>query len=326
MRTNLEFLHIMLDNPEKLIDPFYSGARERVVLTPDTTTTNKLMKSSVELQRFIDTYCTLRINMKLDPSDEKVQFVISSIIKVFGVSGMNFTPLSQYLMVHNLNYSVFCDLKDDEKRQILVYVLDAYIVNRHLMYSNHGYSNIVLQVMSDNYSHKRKSKAGIEKIVSQVETHGIERLNDIKAVDKLDSFYILPDKGDKGYFNAILKKYEIDFTFSRNKQDKYPDLLFKKGPEIFIVEHKNMKENGGGQDKQISEILDFIDEKETNPNVHYITYLDGIFSNLLVANATSKNLTQYEYLLRVLNDNSRNFFVNTFAFEQLLEDIIKKVD
>ncbi len=45
------------------------------------------------------------------------------------------------------------------------------------------------------------------------------------------------------------------------------------------MEHKHMKESGGGQDKQMSEIIDFISHKDKK--VSYISFLDGVYFNLL---------------------------------------------
>lgn len=115
----------------------------------------------------------------------------------------------------------------------------------------------------------------------------------------------------------------MEFRYSKQRQAKIPDAILKVYKHIFVIEHKNMKEGGGGQDKQISEILDFIRYCEEGKDFHYITYLDGIFSNKLFPGATAKNKIQYIEAVEVLNENPSNYFVNTFAFEKLITDYVK---
>ena len=85
-----------------------------------------------------------------------------------------------------------------------------------------------------------------------------------------------------------------------------------------------MKESGGGQDKQVVEVLDFIRQQDSNPQVHYITYMDGIFVNKLIHASHDKSKVQLEQATEILKKNPRNYFVNTFAFEKLLKHLLPK--
>lgn len=324
---NLDYFKILEENPETLLDSNYSGTKERIVLTKDKGEQNKLMKSNSKVIELITTFSTLRNDLNHDLSNIDIKKVIRLVIEEFNTTGMNYSPLSQYLMVHNLSYSIFQDLNDEEKIEIMFYIMDAFIKNRHPLYLSHGYSSIVLQVMSDNYSHKRKGKLGIEKVKAQLENAGILHLSNINQQDNLDNhlnYYITPDKGDKNHFLEILESEKIDYNYAKISQGKLPDFLVKIREKYYLIEHKNMKEGGGGQDKQIVEVLMFINNPESNPNVHYITYLDGIFSNKLVSTARAKNMTQYNSILEILESYPNNYFVNTFAFDVLLKDIINK--
>ena len=73
---------------------------------------------------------------------------------------------------------------------------------------SHGYSNTVLQVMSDNYSHKRNGKTSIEKVLSILVPYGLRKISSIAATED-NNFYFLPDKGDAALFEFFLKKYHL---------------------------------------------------------------------------------------------------------------------
>lgn len=56
---------------------------------------------------------------------------------------------------------------------------------------------------------------------------------------------------------------------AKNEQGKLPDMVFSVGEHHFVVEMKSMKGSGGGQDKQLTEVIDFIRYSEDNPKIHY---------------------------------------------------------
>jgi len=80
-----------------------------------------------------------------------------------------------------------------------------------------------------------------------------------------------------------------------------------------------MKESGGGQDKQMSEIIDFVSYNENN--VSYISFLDGIYFNLL-ANQNikfGKPYFQRKSIYANLKRSKQNWFINTKGFIKLLK-------
>ena len=99
-----------------------------------------------------------------------------------------------------------------------------------------------------------------------------------------------------------------------------PDFLIKDGDDIFIVEHKHMKEGGGGQDKQINEIISLIGFSENNVKIHYVSFLDGMYFNLFTNEKHSKNgklSNQLRNIKANLTRNKQNYFVNTAGFKKL---------
>ena len=104
-----------------------------------------------------------------------------------------------------------------------------------------------------------------------------------------------------------------------DEQDKLPDMVFKYADEFYIVEIKNMKGGGGGQNKQIVEVINFIRYAEQNRHVHYVTFLDGEYSNLLHKSQQRKIRLQREDIVGCLTRNPGNYFVNTAGFMALLD-------
>ena len=110
---------------------------------------------------------------------------------------------------------------------------------------------------------------------------------------------------------------------AKNEQGKLPDMVFSVGEHHFVVEMKSMKGSGGGQDKQLTEVINFIRYSEDNPKIHYITYLDGEYSNLLHSSTQPKIRRQYEDAVGCLKAHPGNFFVNTAGFEVLMKQLVK---
>ena len=323
MKSNLDFFKLMKKHPEKVIDGYYSNLNETLIIPLDKEESNLLTLKTNDLYRYIDTLETLLVDLSGTEAEVLIEEVLTKIDTILTtVLNINYTSFCQYFMVQNLSHSIYKSLEKTERLSILKELVKSYIANRHSLYKMHGYTPVVLQTMSDNYSHKRKGKAGIIKIENQLKELGITTKLQSLAEANIDTFYILPDKGDKTLFNALLKKHNIDFVFSGKKQGKLPDVLVKIKEEFYIIEHKSMKEPGGGQDKQIVEVLDFIRYSETNPHVHYITYLDGIFANRFLAHSTAKNEVQYQEVQDILKKNPQNYFVNTKTFTLLLKDIL----
>ena len=103
-----------------------------------------------------------------------------------------------------------------------------------------------------------------------------------------------------------------------------PDFLIKCKDKIFILEHKHMKEPGGGQDKQMNELISLIASKEINKKVGYVSFLDGRYFNLFTKEKTlakGKVFNQLESIKKNLEKNSNNFFVNTAGFKEFLRNI-----
>ena len=90
-----------------------------------------------------------------------------------------------------------------------------------------------------------------------------------------------------------------------------------------LIEAKHMKEGGGAQNKQIVEIIDFIKHQEDSDDLHYVTFMDGVYFNKFSKAHIQQNKIrrQKEDIVKNLEKNKNNFFVNTAGLKSLFKDI-----
>ena len=236
-----------------------------------------------------------------------------------------------------------------DKMALLIQILDKYLTNRHDMYLSYGYSDQILQVMSDVASARRNGKTGIQKVESIIIPRGFEKAKSLEYLLNNNKCYILPDKDGKSIFGKFIRHSKIQFAFSAARDNKYPDLLLKYNDDIFIIEHKMTNGDGGSQNEAINEIINFINQTETRQNVHYVSCLQGNFinalakdnninmidsdfvavdvsdiidSNIATGSTKNKHEHQYSHILQNLKRYPQNYFVNGKGLELLINDII----
>lgn len=313
MLNNLNLFNECLQNRVPNIDRIARDVLNRTVIPIERDIYSELLAKNYELIELIKKYNNLNVLGNLSENEN----IINSIDECLRFDGMNLCPFSQYLMIHDLTYDIYLnELNYEEKK----FIIDSYLEDRHQMYLNHDYSDIIFQVMTDNYSHKRKAVIGVEKIRRICEENGIYHFN-----GNFDEsiFFLLPDNGEKDFFKQALEKYLIRFEFATTHQDKMPDAFIKYNNTFIIVEHKKMKSTGGGQDKQITEIIDFI--KYGERGVYYVSYLDGILFNQLIEPPTGQKIYRSKLdIIRSLENNPYNYFVNEYGFNKLINSIIRE--
>lgn len=314
--TNQELFDYSGRNPEPIIDPYYN--KGSVVITPTAKEKNALMLGNERLIELITVFNYL-VNSGKPKDDAEVQAVIAKTMKVLDdVDGINFSAFSQFFMVYNSAHSSYLNYTDTEKREFVYQMLCLFCKERHPLYMSHGYTNSILQVVSDNYSHKRNSKTSIVKILDKMKPYSFKRLSS-EDFERSEDFYILPDKGDSALFNKFKKAYSVEMVSAKSEQDKMPDMLFKFRGQFYIMEMKTMKGSGGGQDKQLVEVINFIRYAEDDERIHYITFMDGEYVNMLFRSQQPKIRRQYADIVNCLKSNPGNYFVNTAGFVRLME-------
>ncbi len=326
MLSNVKYLEFATRHTEPLIDPHYYHAVNRTVSPATAAETNALITAHEHVVAHITEIGQLANTSLLGFNAPEVLRLLDCIIAELKTPGMNYSPFCQYFNVHNMNYSLFNRKTHDEKREILRVIIEPYLRDRHPLYLAHGYSPIVMQVMCDNYSHKRKGSYGANKIAVTLSALGITDLAKEAAPDfNKDAFYLLADKTGKKLFRQFAVQHRISLSDQNRETEKFPDALIKIGAQYFIVEQKNMKEDGGGQDKQAREITDFIFREPEFDGLHYVTYIDGAYFDGLNGEAHAKKLTQYRDIQHALTTYPANYFVNQAAFEKLMQDCLAEM-
>ncbi|MDD4358885.1 MAG: hypothetical protein PHY30_03675 [Candidatus Pacebacteria bacterium] len=323
MIDNIELLEFCFENKEPYIDKYYVKNNKKII-TDSIQKKNALMLANIKILDNISTY-----KIAMEAKNKEMQKVaLENIMSALGTVGINFSEFTSYWAVKDISYSFYeKKLKTDSlKLEFLKNIIPQFIKDRHLLYKNYGYSFSTLQAVSDSKSHKKNGNAGFDKVSNLLNTLGLKRLNskNLEDFNRNNNIYICPDKMDKFLFKEIVNYYDLKFKWSKKHENKQIDFLIKINNDIFIIEHKHMKEPGGGQDKQMTEIIDFISHKEKNSNIHYVSFLDGIYFNLLADKEIRKGkpYMQRRGIYKNLKNNKLNYFVNTEGFIKLVKAFI----
>ncbi len=323
MINNIKLFEISIKNKEPYVDKYYVKSNKPII-TDDSKKLNKLMKANADILDNISAY-----KIAVDSNNVEMQnTTLKNIISALTTTGINFSEFTSYWAVKDMSYSVYKNTLKTEslKMEFLKNMIPEFIKDRHLLYKIHGYSFSTLQVVNDSKAHKGNGSAGNIKITELFEKYGFSHFNsnDISEFNKKDKIFIYPDKTDKILFKKILEEYKIDFDWSKNHENKQTDFLFKIDNKIFIMEHKHMKESGGGQDKQMSEIINFISYKDNG--VCYVSFLDGVYFNVIADESftNGKPFEQRRSIIQNLTNNKQNYFVNTNGFIELMNSLAKE--
>ena len=315
MTTNHALLDYSIQKPEPIYDPAYQ--KELLVIRESPETLNELMKANRSLLDYITAY---GVNRQVGNAAANNQ-IITRMMQALDTANINTSEFTSFWECCDVSYSVYRKLGIAEKRQFLERITQEYLARRHALYQAHGYTFTTLQVKADSFAHKRTGDQGSAKTVGILERNGFIAFSSVPARGgSAPLSYLLPDKGDEKAFRAILRDRAISFPWSRREKGKLPDYALLIRSTTVIVEHKHMKELGGGQDKQILEISHFL--QQNDDNTIYVSFLDGIlFNQLFSAGATGKVALQQKEIKEALTQYPRSYFVNTAGFERLVREL-----
>lgn len=314
--NNIELLDYSLKYPEPYIDNYYIK-QGNLIISDKPKESTPLMRANLDLIKGISAY-----EFACDRGNSKMmEAAIHQIYRAAEQNNINFSEFVSFWPVVDISYSVYKKLTGHKKKMLLRQIIDKYIKMRHEKYLMHGYSPTTLQVGKDAKAHKESGSPGLRKVSGMLGSYGFKKADHESVVDfttKGTKKYIEADKGGKRLFKTLLKHYGLKFNWSRNRQGKMPDYLLRHKDSIVIIEHKHVKEGGGGQDKAINEIISFIGYSEND--ISYVSFLDGTYFNLLAENKSKKNklYTQLNNIQSLLRGNRSNYFVNTAGFKKLL--------
>ncbi len=318
MTPNHALLDLSIQKPEPIYDPAYQ--KELLVIRESPETLNELMRANRSLLDYITAY---GVNRQVGNAAANSQ-IITRMMQALDTANINTSEFTSFWECCDVSYSVYRKLGVAEKRQFLERITQEYLARRHALYQAHGYTFTTLQVKADSFAHKRTGDQGSAKTVAILERNGFEPYVSIAARGAPAPLaYLLPDKGDEKAFRALLRDRAITFTWSRREKGKMPDYALLVRATTVIVEHKHMKELGGGQDKQILEISHFL--QQSDENTFYVSFLDGIlFNHLFSAGATGKVALQQREIREALAQYPRSYFVNTAGFERLAKELAER--
>lgn len=286
---------------------FFSNTSENVKLR-DKKETNEIwdcFKKPIKEQE--------RILKEYKESLERLKEVQEELILNLNEEGSNYTPFVREMISRDLSLSLFKSLKTVEKRELLNDLVEKYEIKK----SNRKNMKFAFELLYDDGTSRRKSHNGTEKMQEIFESLGYSKYR--KEVYQFEdtNFYIFPDKDGKKVFDSILEKEIVDFGFRDKKQGKYPDALVKRGHEIYIIEHKNIDESGGAQNKQVGELIDFIRFTPSKPHFHFVAYLTGFYGRKIMNPEQPKQKKQKDTIVRQLRQSPENYF--------LIGDGLKKI-
>ena len=310
------------DDIRKILDP-----KGVVVISQEKK--NKLMKEVEKLEKLITKYYNIK---KVIIEKDEQNTILDEIIKIIETSkeNINYTPFAKYFLVLGYSFSkvknIFRKIQIDEKRELMEYLLDMYIKNRYEIYKELGYTHSILQIMADEATSKRYGAIGLKALKKILEPLGFVYVEKKEDFEKQDYCFINTDKKGKKLFDKILEEKKVDFTYKKDEDNKYSDMLIKIKQNYFILEHKLTNGVGGLQNLEIREIIKFIeyDEKKAK-KIHYVSCLQGDFFKNLNSDATKKkNVGQRKNIIETLKKHPDNYFINGKGLEKLVKDYMER--
>lgn len=318
MLNGVDLLHMCIDHPEPYVEEAYE--KEYFLITESPDRLNELMKANREI---LDRITAFRICREQD-NDIACEKILAELIPLLETKDINNSEFTSYWGVIDVSYSMFKKMNRAKKINFLRQIIPRYLTKRHAIYAVHGYTATTLQVKADSFAHKRSGPLGRRKVLAMFDERDIEPIDlcDPAGIDG-KQFYLLPDGGHFAQFEMLLKKRGIAFKWSTRHKGKLPDFAVVYEDIVLIVEHKHMKEFGGGQDKQIIELSEFVNQPDEPGDVSYVAFMDGpLFNKIFTTSVSSRKVREQRRQIEAsLAECPCNYFVNTFGFAQLLDEL-----
>lgn len=320
--NNLDYFELSRINSKVNID--FSNPKGVVVIPKSKDEVNALTKANKELIDNIVTYSVLSKDEFFDEiALNKITEKIINIIEQ--TNHINYTGFCVYFQVLKFSYNAYKNqrnLNQREKILLMRQIIDAYIENRHEMYDSHGYSNQVLQVMCDAASSRRNGSTGASSLSAIMQENCIANKKVAGFMDGQNA-YLIPDKNNFSSLLTVLNNNDVNFVFSKERDNKIPDLAFRIYDSLFVLEHKLTNGKGGGQNMEINELISFINQSEINQNMHYISCLQGDYiQELCPENREPKAAAQYKNIITYLREHPNNYFVNEYGLNEMIKEYV----
>ena len=302
MKSNQHYFKISQQNSEKLLDEFYVFDNEH----PDL---KKYISNTKEIKNILITIKTLQ------DKDEKIE-MINKYFCELQKTLCKVSNCSEFVCFVNACDNTLKSAKNNPN--LIKKIAQKYFKKRIL---NETTPKEWIQAILDSNSSRKKGKCGEVKLLSILRKFDI---NEVKTWDDLFTKKKCVVQFSK-IFSLKNVRNKLSIKIKTKKQNKKLDLIIKIDKKIFIVEAKHLNTSGGGQDKQIAELIEIINLKEKNKNIFYVSFLDGNYSDILLGDKKcgDKLKTQRKEIKKYLKNNSRNFWLNTKGFKDLFFDLNK---
>ncbi|MFA5051418.1 MAG: DpnII family type II restriction endonuclease [Patescibacteria group bacterium] len=299
IQDNLHYFEISKNHQEKLLDDFYVFDEKH----PDL---NKYIKNTKEIKNILITIRTLRSKKEKPAVVDKYFLELSKIIG-------KYSNCSEFACFVNACDNIIGEAK--KEINLLKKITERYFAKRIL---NEMSPEEWVQAILDTNSSRKKGKCGENKLIHILEKQGFKEVFDWDNFFKTNYCVVKFSKK----FNLKNVRKNLDVKIKTKKQNKRLDLIIKVKNKILLCEAKHLNTSGGGQDKQISELIEILGLTEKN-NVSFISFLDGKYSNILLGDNGygDKVATQRKEIKKFLNNNPNNYWVNTVGFENLILDL-----
>ncbi|MDP2820718.1 MAG: hypothetical protein Q8O39_00745 [bacterium] len=299
IQNNLHYFEISKNNQEKLLDDFYVFNEKH----PDL---NKYIENTKEIKNILITIRTLQNKKEKSAVIDKYFLELSKIISEFSIC-------SEFGCFINACDNIWYYVKDD--LDLLKEVTQRYFNKRVL---NEMVPEEWVQAILDTNSSRKKGKTGENKLISIFKKQGFKEVFDWDNFFKTDYCVV---KFSKKFSLKNVRK-NLDVKIKTKKQNKTLDLIIKAKDKILLCEAKHLNTSGGGQDKQISELIEILGLTEKN-GISYVSFLDGKYSNILLGKNGhgDKITTQRKEIKKFLKNNPNNYWVNTAGFTSLISGL-----
>lgn len=298
-QNNLHYFKISQQNPEKILDSFYIFDEKHPQL-------QKYIANTKEIKNILITIRTLQ---KKNEDKKVIAKYLSELSRTLG----RFSNCSEFACFINACDS-FLDLAQKDII-LLEKIAQRYFEKRVL---NEAVPEEWIQAILDSNSGRKKGKCGEKKLLHVLAKYGFQ---EVKIWEDFTRKQKCVAKFSK-IFSVKNVRRNLGIRLAAKKQNKKLDLIIKMNGRIFLCEAKHLNTSGGGQDKQIAELIEIISLKEQNKNISYIAFLDGSYSNILLSDEEGgdKLTTQRREIRKYLLHSPNNFWVNTVGFEILFKN------
>ncbi|HRO62359.1 hypothetical protein [Thermomonas sp.] len=320
MTRNSKLFSDCLRHPEPLVDPFYCS-EQLIIPTAPEAGDNAISRLWREVR---DRLTAADVALR-DDDDSGFGRHVRELDALLQNEGANFLEFTSFFPAQDVSYSSYRKLDLAERLEFLDTVMRRFIALRHRIYAAHGYTPVSVQVRRDFEKHKSGGASAKRKLEALFEKYGYVKAESLARFQDTPRAYLHAEGTLYAECEAWLRSCGLRFQWRQNHQGKLPDAIFRNGDALKIVECKHMKETGGGQDKQLSELIDLIGHDEPDFSeagglqVAYVAFLDGVLFNALRSPRARKMRQQREAIERHLHAHPHNRFVNTWGFRQLLD-------